>query len=197
VANLDNYFEQLDAAFQSLGDSAPVEQTDVPAAASPVADIIDWFGGPAASSGPREDLPLSAHEPQSDRGHVLNAGTPEPLKFTSKVATQMAPSAPLAERPLSPPAPPTPPSIADAFAAILAAEQHGPMPALASAWPTQSSAPSTAAAALSEDAIEDITRRVLDRLSDRVVRETAADLISTIAERLVREEIERIKAAIK
>jgi len=33
--------------------------------------------------------------------------------------------------------------------------------------------------------------------SDRVVRETVADLVSTIAERLVREEIDRIKASIK
>ena len=112
----------------------------------------------------------------------------------------MAPSAPPAERPLSPPespAPSPPPSIADAFAAILAAEQHEPLPALAVPWPTQAPTPTTAGGALSEDAIEEITRRVLDRLSDRVVRETAADLISSIAERLVREEIERIKAAIK
>ena len=48
-----------------------------------------------------------------------------------------------------------------------------------------------------DDLIEQVTRRVLDRLSDRVVREAAADLVSKIAERLVREEIERIKASIK
>ena len=43
-----------------------------------------------------------------------------------------------------------------------------------------------------------MTRRVLDRLSDhRVVRETVADVVSSIAERLVREEIERIKSSIK
>jgi hypothetical protein len=50
---------------------------------------------------------------------------------------------------------------------------------------------------VSEDLVEQVTRRVLDRLSDRVVRETVADLVSTIAERLVREEIERIKASLK
>ena len=38
---------------------------------------------------------------------------------------------------------------------------------------------------------------VLERLSDRVVRDTVAEIVSSIAERLVREEIERIKSSIK
>ena len=38
---------------------------------------------------------------------------------------------------------------------------------------------------------------VLDRLSDTVVRDTVADVASKIAERLIREEIARIKASIK
>jgi cell pole-organizing protein PopZ len=42
---------------------------------------------------------------------------------------------------------------------------------------------------VSEDVIEDITRRVLDRLAEHTVRPTVLDL----AERLVREEIDRIK----
>ena len=37
----------------------------------------------------------------------------------------------------------------------------------------------------------------IERLSEKVVREMASDLISAIAERIVREEIDRIKAAIK
>ena len=35
---------------------------------------------------------------------------------------------------------------------------------------------------------------MLERLSDQVVRETVAEIVSRVAERLVREEIERIKA---
>jgi hypothetical protein len=42
-----------------------------------------------------------------------------------------------------------------------------------------------------------VTRRVLSRLSDRIVRETVADLVSRTAERLVADEIERIKSHIK
>lgn len=183
VARLDNYFDQLDAAFQTLGDRAPAEQPKGPAAVSPVADIIDWFGGTPAPSGPRPDLPLSTAVPASEpeREHTLDA--PTSTRFVSEPAPETATMAPTPE----PPSPPvTLPPIADAFAAILAAEQHEPMPAVAPAWP-----------ALSEDAIEEITRRVLDCLSDRVVRETAADVISGIAERLIREEIERIKASIR
>ena len=43
---------------------------------------------------------------------------------------------------------------------------------------------------------EQVTERVLQRLTDRVVREAVAEIVSAIAERLVREEIERIKSAI-
>ena len=88
-----------------------------------------------------------------------------------------------------------PATLADAFAAILAAEQHEPMPVLAPEWPTM--LPANGGGSASEDAIEEITRRVLARLSDQVVRDTVAEVTSSIAERLVKEEIERIKAAIK
>ena len=86
------------------------------------------------------------------------------------------------------------PSLADAFAALLAAEQGEPTPPVAPSWPVVAAAP----AAVSDDLVEAVTRRVLDRLTDhRVVRETVADVVSSIAERLVREEIERIKSSIK
>ena len=44
---------------------------------------------------------------------------------------------------------------------------------------------------------DQIARRVLAQLSDRVIRETVVDLVSTTAERLVREEIDRIRRNIK
>ena len=43
---------------------------------------------------------------------------------------------------------------------------------------------------MDERAIEEVTRRVLDRMSDRVVKDTVVD----VAERLVRDEIDRIKS---
>jgi len=84
------------------------------------------------------------------------------------------------------------PSMSDAFAALLAAEQHAPVPAAPPHWPA-----SPPQAIVSDELVDTIARRVLDQLSDRVVRDTVTALVSTIAERLVREEIERLKSSIK
>ena len=85
------------------------------------------------------------------------------------------------------------PPLADAFAALLAAEQDEPVPANVALW-TAGPAP---AAAIDDALVEDITRRVLERLSDQVVRETVADIVSRVAEQLVQQEIERIKAQLR
>jgi CheY-like chemotaxis protein len=77
------------------------------------------------------------------------------------------------------------PQLANAFAALLAAEEGHPMP--------QSIAGVLAppSPALTEDVIEDIVRRVIARLGDESMRRMVLDT----AERLVREEIDRIKRA--
>jgi hypothetical protein len=71
------------------------------------------------------------------------------------------------------------PSLAEAFAALLAAEQGRPH-----------AASSIDGGAVTDDVVEQLTRRVLERISVGVVREVVLD----VAERLVREEIERIKS---
>ena len=68
------------------------------------------------------------------------------------------------------------PHLAVAFAALLAAEEGHPIPPVA-------------LPAVSEDLIEEIVRRVIARMSDDAVRQTVLDT----AERLVRQEIDRIK----
>lgn len=71
------------------------------------------------------------------------------------------------------------PSLAEAFAALLSAEQsHAIVPS------------ALGASSMSDDVVDEIVHRVIARLGDQVVRETVLD----VAERLVREEIERIKA---
>jgi CheY-like chemotaxis protein len=118
---------------------------------------------------------------------------------TAAPAMPAPPAAPALELPL--PNPPPLPALADAFAALLAAEQADPAaagvlwPAVAPPAPAPPTPP--APAVVSEEIIEEITSRVLGRLSDTVVREAVGDIASRIAERLVREEIERIRAAIK
>jgi hypothetical protein len=73
------------------------------------------------------------------------------------------------------------PDLANAFSALLAAEQGQPSPEAAFAFGL--------APRLGDDDIEQIVQRVIARLTDETVRQTVLDT----AERLVREEIERIK----
>ena len=85
------------------------------------------------------------------------------------------------------------PSLAEAFAALLEAEQKQTARPAAVAWPWMTAQPPV----VTDELIDQVTERVLTRLSDRVVQDAVADHVSTVAERLVREEIDRIKAAIK
>ena len=204
VERLDQYFDRLDAAFATLSDAGPVELN----AARPLAADIDWFDSSTAilSEPSPPDLPLSYDPPAARpaQGAELElAREPEPSR---EPEPQPAPSAAMTQPPGLPESPAPPaievprlaqlPPLAEAFAALLAAEQHEPLPVTAFGWPTPPTSPPDGGAP-SEELIEEIAHRVLDRLSDRVVRETVAGLVSEVAERLVREEIDRIKASIK
>jgi len=111
-------------------------------------------------------------------------------------------AAPAAEGPSAAPDCGTP-SLADAFSALLAEELgEAPLPSTwgavagsAGARTAQAVAAAPAPAlALSDEVIEEIARRVADRLGDRAFRDLVSQQFADIAERLVREEIERLKA---
>jgi hypothetical protein len=68
--------------------------------------------------------------------------------------------------------------LSEAFAALLAAERGTVAPPAALTEP-----------ATREDVVEQVTRRVIERMTDTAVRDTVVE----VAERLVREEILRIK----
>jgi hypothetical protein len=109
------------------------------------------------------------------------APVPPPASFASP-PSQPGPAAVVQEPLASVPASPTPaPSLAEAFAALLSVEQSRPIspPAFGS----------RGAPGLSDDALEDIVQRVIARMGEQAVRDTVVD----VAERLVREEIGRIK----
>jgi hypothetical protein len=72
-------------------------------------------------------------------------------------------------------------SMAGAFSALLAAEQAQPPSARAPRAPM----------AVSETAVEEIVRRVLSRMTDEAVRR----IVLETAERLIREEIEKIRTS--
>jgi CheY-like chemotaxis protein len=179
--DVDQYFDRLDRAFANLSSGATEQPPSPP---QPPAAEIDWFSTTAPAP-----LPVAPPPQVVDR---WEAPPPAPLREE----IPLAPPPPAFVTPL--PLPPAPrPQLADAFAALLAAEQAVPPPPAAS-WPPvaepQAPAPPQEPK-ISDDIIEDIVRRVLERMSDRVVRETVTDIASEAAERLVKEEIERIKNA--
>jgi CheY-like chemotaxis protein len=193
------------------GDLVNTEPWDLPAPSSPddlsladVARAVSTSSAPATPTSIPEAEPVTevARIPEPDeRLAPIEESTPvepeAPPPETAPPVERPAPVEPVAaasaalELPL-PNAPPLP-ALADAFAALLAAEQGEPQSPDAGAWP----ATMPAAAAVNDELIEDVIRRVLDRLSETVVREAVADVASKVAERLIREEIERIKASIK
>ena len=194
---IEDYFDRLDAAFatRSGGAETPEPKTPAPAAAA-----VDWFGGQPGAAAPAADTwdvgapptPPAAPEPPlsyvSPQGAGDAAAVPAPASATTAPSQATAASLPVA--PATPPQKPaTLPPLADAFAALLAAEEHEPLSAAAPAWPASSQSV--------DDLVEQITRRVLERVSDSVVREAVTEIVASTAERLIREEIERIKASIK
>jgi CheY-like chemotaxis protein len=197
--SLEDYFDRLDAAFADTDASTPVPAVQ---GASPSAGHPG--GGP----------PLETNAP--DPGDVLAgwdpdlAGDPPRPSYARDGAVDVAPARTIAPPPAPQPAatstpspqpaptstPPPPPaatvfveappgqalaqgaSLAEAFAALLSAEQG------------QTIAPSAVRPEDITDAtIEDIVQRVIDRMGTDAVRQTVLD----VAERLVREEIDRIK----
>jgi CheY-like chemotaxis protein len=214
-ADLDDYFDRLDVAFAKLA-SQPVgkaamepesesgpeqpqagttsQPEEMPRAES-LADQIDWY---AQHSAPARDVPVSYASPQEAFEAPPLPVTP-PERTADRVPS-VSPTAPVTvtpsfTAPASPGQSPAAPSIADAFAAILASERHEPVPEGAPEWPRSFAPPP--APEITDEVIEAVTRRVLDRMSDRVVHDTVSTIVADVAERLVREEIAKIKSALR
>ncbi|HEY7447219.1 MAG TPA: response regulator [Vicinamibacterales bacterium] len=88
-----------------------------------------------------------------------------------------------------PPRPVVSVPMADAFVALLAAEQGETLAIPGVFAPPPAAGP----IAITDELVERVSDRVLHRLNDAAVRDTVRDTVSRVAERLVREEIERIK----
>jgi CheY-like chemotaxis protein len=219
AGSLEDYFDRLDAAFASMeGPSAPPATTaaqGVPVApraeaapdlaptqarnapltgASALPEgIAEW--DPDLSGDPRKPAPIEPRpidlDPSRGFAPSIRSGAPAPAppaahsvpneeaRPAPPPTAAPAPRAPAHAEAASSIAPPVPvPTLAEAFAALLSAEQG------------RTVHPS-AAAPVSDDLVEDLVRRVILRMGDRAVRDT----VTEVAERLVREEIDRIKSA--
>jgi CheY-like chemotaxis protein len=203
--SLDEYFDRLDAAFSQAETQQAPARTPSAAAVEPPApvtsapfsqDFGDWDiaidrnttpppsraqGGVPVAKAPA--VPFDRPAPAPAEGTVARPVERAVPSHAEPGETQHAAPAPraleTAPRPAeSPSRGVEPPALADAFAALLAAEQG------------QSAATRAASGdALNDQLVEEVIRRVLERMTDQVVRQT----VLPIAERLVREEIERVK----
>ena len=94
----------------------------------------------------------------------------------------------------TPPAPPPRPPAAAEPSAFEGLGEPSPAPAsLPAAAPGSGTLPS-AEVAVPMDMVQQIAQRVISQVSERVIREIAWDVIPGLAEKLIRAEIERIKA---
>ncbi|MFB3854227.1 MAG: response regulator [Vicinamibacterales bacterium] len=189
---LDEYFDRLDAAFANLagaidshavadpasGHQAWPEEDSQPASwmedvAEPRVDVdlTAWADPGGAFDEPGSvDLTGALEAPDATPdGPALETGVPE------AAASSAGPAAPEARVPL-----------ARAFSAFLAAEHGVPLP-------PSFEAGIAAPVVLDEATLEAVTRRVITELGGETLRATVADAVSRVAERVVREEIERLR----
>jgi CheY-like chemotaxis protein len=154
---------------ESLGEFAPPR----PGAAVPAAESAVTLAPGLDTYASRLDRHLAARQ---GRATLARVESPAP----TPVAEETAPAQ--EEEPASPA------SLATTFAAILA-EERGEGPA--SLGPA---ANGLSGASIPDAVIEEIARRVVATLTDKVLREEVTARVLEVAERLISEEIERIKA---
>ena len=153
-------------------------------------DRLDAKFANAKASPPPEQPPATAAPSPAESAPVPTAPVssapvpPAPVSSAS-VSYESAASAPVPSAPASG-------LIAEAFAALLALEdgQPGARPVRLTTGVDQ---PPPAEPKITDAVIEDVVRRVIERLGPDAVRAVVVDVVSQISERLVQEEIDRIR----
>lgn len=184
--SLDDYFDRLDAA---IAETQPVGAPVVAEAPAPPSrrDTLAYAGRTDEDAGYWQPLPgttaygptASSWTPSSEPTAPASAGrtpAPRPSLGDSSQPVHRA----------SPPLQEGRATLADAFSTLLATEQ-GRSSAVVTPIAT------AADAALPEsELVERVANRVIERLTDRAVREMVGDVLMRVAERLVREELHRV-----
>ena len=122
----------------------------------------------------------SADDPPAPAAPAPAAPAPAPA------ASAPVPSAP-------PPSAPASGLIAEAFAALLALEEGQPGAKPVRLTTGNDQPPPAAEPKITDAVIEDVVRRVIERMGPETVRAVVIDVVSQISERLVKEEIDRIR----
>jgi CheY-like chemotaxis protein len=158
-----------------------------------------------ADTGPEADTPASGslddYLERLDLALSAATGATPPRSSALAQPAPAGPPAPVTPDEAAALALAAPPNLADAFSALLAEELGETPPAVtwgrvvAGGRERAAEAVATAEPLVLTDAVlDDLTRRVAERLGGEAVREHVGRLVVEVAERLVREEIERIKA---
>jgi CheY-like chemotaxis protein len=179
--SLDDYFDRLDAAFATLDAASirrPPDSSGVPGQEEPIdLPTLDELLGDHGAPGPASVIDLPMHSPPA----VPSPAPPpvEPADVSATLAPQAAePAGASSSRNL----------VADAFAALLAVEQGEP-----GATPVRL-ATGTTEPVITDALVDELARRVIERLAPDTARDLVARVVSEVAERLVREEIQRIRS---
>jgi hypothetical protein len=219
--SLDDYFDKLDEAFATITTSAQLDTT-LPGTdagrreGSVLERELDSFDGLPPLELPRDAHPAGNVDPFGDLGDLEaiqsdDAAVPTLDDLLAGMAsvstTAVAPPIVVAPPPVEPPemtptltAAPAPldtsPAttgrsiVADAFSALLAIEQGEP-----GVVPVRLGG-NGSAPAITEHMIDDVARRVIQKLalgSSDQMQTLVREIVSAVAERLVREEIDRIR----
>jgi CheY-like chemotaxis protein len=199
ASSLEDYFDRLDAALASKGASVPTLDP-VPAAQATAAPEMSPRPGPTVlkvapdTRPPHADMDLTGWNPSAPPKPVESAG-PAARPVPPPVAPPASAASPAT--PVNAVSTPTPSSslsavsLDQAFAALLAAEQ-GQAPSLSPRRVESASRDWPAGPDAVPDAVIDaVVTKVIARMGDESMRAAVLDA----AERLVREEIDRIKNA--
>ena len=193
VHSFQGEFDALDAAIADLdqhGAALTLDETDLGSsleagpgveAAAPARQFGDWdLPKPPPQADPLPASPPAASAWDLDAAELspLDVEKPPAAPVIAAVSTAAAAApSPEPKAPASKPKPST--SMASAFSALLAAEQAHPRAAAAAPAP-----------AVSDAAVEDAVRRVLARMT----QDTVHRIVLETAERLIKEELDKIRA---
>jgi CheY-like chemotaxis protein len=189
-ASLDDYFDRLDAAFAHLTGGQPGRDGTTAARAQAgerwAADVrvtSDWPAvHPAAL---RTDD--RADEGVDPGRAALDVSGPGPESGASSSPSDDLEAAAQA---VSVPVP-------DAFSALLDAEREHGADLMHRGGARSAATVMLPGAAITQAFIDDVVRLVSERLGESAIREEVARTVSATAERLIREEIERLKATLR
>lgn len=196
-------FDPESAEIETELPAAPAPALAVTEAKAATAPAVEEFGGehefdPSELDNPvaqtAEVLPTPPGlEPEPEPASVQDIPFPEPAAIPMPAPPQEA---------IGLPAPPPAPVLPEMKAPMPPAPSVEPEPAFdfappvgGATVPAQATMPAgSAEVAVPVDMVQQIAQRVISQVSERVIREIAWDVIPGLAEKLVRAEIERIKA---